>query len=245
MPGTRGSVLIVDDELNSSSFLADLLGQEGFQAIVCATAADALNVHASERPIVVLLDWGLPDRPGIEVCREIRRTDPDVLIVFVSGRSDEASIARGFEAGADDFVTKPVRRGELVARIEAHLRRTASLRQPRAVDVPGSDSHIVRFGSIQMDTSARQVLSAGETIRLSSLEYKLLEYFVLNAGVAVSRDQILSNVYGYEADITSDRVDLLVRRLRTKLGESEQGGHISAVTGYGYRFDRRAPRDRA
>ena len=239
MPGNRGNVLVVDDNPDASALLEEMLAAEGFNAVVCRTAAEALSSHRELKPVVVLLDWGLPDTPGIEVCRELRKVDMDVLIVFISGRNDEASIARSFEAGADDFVTKPVRRGELMARLEARLRRVTAppvSQHPEAV-------HKLRFGSVDVDLQAREVRSAGEIVRLSSLEYKLLEYLVMNAGIAVSRDQILNNVYGYEAEITSDRVDLLVRRLRTKLGESEHGGHISAVTGYGYRFERRAPGD--
>lgn len=240
MPGNRGNVLVVDDTADTAALLVDLIEQEGFQATVCSNAAEALAAYDSIRPLIVLLDWGLPDRPGIEVCRDLRRLDARALIIFISGRNDEASIARAFEAGGDDFVVKPIRPGELMARIEAHLRRLA-IPAPPPVAVPdGAAGGVVRFGPIQLDMQAREVRSAGEIVRLSALEYKLLEYLVVNAGIAVSRDQILNNVYGYDADITSERVDLLVRRLRSKLGENERGGHLVTVTGYGYRFDRRA-----
>lgn len=243
MPDNRGTVLVVDDNADAAALLSATLTAEGFRAVECPTAADALRAYQASKAVAVLLDWELPDHPGIEVCRDIRRVDPDVLIMFISARNDEASIARGFEAGADDFVIKPFRRGELMARLEAHIRR-AKLRAATAPAEPQAErGHVVRFGPIEVNTEAREVKSAGEVVRLSSLEYKLLEYLVLNAGIAVSRDQILNNVYGYAADITSDRVDLLVRRLRSKLGEAEHGGHINAVTGFGYRLDRRVSND--
>src|SRR5437879_2647177 len=128
MTNDRGTVLIVEDSPESAALLADLVQGEGFTAAVCVTAAEALGAQERLQPVAVLLDWGLPDRPGIEVCRLIRSRDDAVPIVFVSGRDDETTVARGLEAGADDYVAKPIRPGELVARLEAHLRRVAALR---------------------------------------------------------------------------------------------------------------------
>lgn len=235
----RGTVLIVEDSDESAALLAALVEAEGFTAAVRRTASEALVARDDLIPVAVLLDWGLPDGPGLEVCRQIRASDVAVPILFVSGRDDETSIARGLDAGADDYVPKPVRGGELMARLEAHLRRAAALRNghhPLTVEGP---SRRARIGAIEVDLDAREVRRGGRPVPLGGLEFKLLEYLLLNAGTAVSRDQILSEVYGYDADIGSERVDLLVRRLRSKLGESGSGGMISTVQGYGYRLDRR------
>ena len=234
--GSRGTVLIVEDSPESAELLAEFVKGEGFDAIVCGTAAEAVDSQRDLQPVAVLLDWGLPDGPGIEVCRMIRARDASVPILFVSGRDDEASIARGLDAGADDYVPKPVRGGELMARLEAHLRRVAALRDGDAGRHQRSAIHV---GALEIDLDARQVRRHGAAIRLGALEFKLLEYLLTNAGTAVSREQVLNEVYGYEADLPSERVDLLVRRLRSKLGETD-GNLIAAIPGYGYRLDRRA-----
>ncbi|TMC51426.1 MAG: response regulator transcription factor [Chloroflexi bacterium] len=239
----RGTVLIVEDSSESAALLVELVEGEGFAVEVCGTAAEALDAFQRIRPVAVLLDWGLPDNPGPEVCRTIRGLDSAVPIVFVSGRNDETSMARALEAGADDYVPKPVRPGELMARLEAHLRRVAALRngshEPAGVAPKARNAQI---GLVEVDLIAREVRKAGRPVKIGPLEFKLLEYLLANAGAAVSRDQILSEVYGYEADISSERVDVLVRRLRSKLGEGETGELIAAVPGYGYRLDRRAGR---
>jgi len=236
----RGTVLIVEDSAESAALLADIVQAEGFDTVVCPTARDAVEQAASRKPVAVLLDWGLPDRPGIDVCREIRATDSALPIVFVSGRDDETSIARGLDAGADDYVPKPVRAGELMARLEAHLRRVDALR-PHRNGASNRDA-TVRLGAVEIDVGAHSVRRHGRPVPLGQLEFKLLEYMLRNAGTAVSRDQIMSEVYGYDADISSERVDLLVRRLRSKLGSEEIDVAIAAIPGYGYRLDRRGGR---
>ena len=105
-----------------------LVEREGFNAERAATAAAALDAHARLRPIAILLDWDLPDRPGSEVCRQARENDADITIIFITGRTDATGIARALDAGADDYVVKPVRGGELIARLEANLRRVTALR---------------------------------------------------------------------------------------------------------------------
>ena len=238
--GSRGTVLVVEDSESSAALLVDLVEAEGFKAAVCETAADALASQTALKPVAVLLDWGLPDVPGIEVCRELRARDQAVPIVFVSGRDDETSVARALEAGADDYVAKPVRPGELMARLEAHLRRVAALKSAtngHAAAARAGDT--LRLGPLEIDLAGHRVARSGRPVRLGALEFKLLEYLARNAGTAISREQVLAEVYGYDADISSERVDLLVRRLRTKLG-GDGGALIAAIPGYGYRLDRRA-----
>ena len=234
MAGERGRVLIVEDAPESAEVIAAIVAQEGFVPVVCASANQAMATYRSERPIAALLDWVLPDAPGTEVCRQLRELDPALTIVFISGRNDETSIARGLDAGADDFVPKPVRPGELVARLEAQLRKVARL-QATAQTPSESASQTLRLGALAIDLLAREVTVDGRRVQLGPLQYRLLEYLARNAGVAVSRDQILDEVYGIAADIGTERVDVLVQRLRRKLGDpGGEGGYIVAHPGYGY-----------
>ena len=235
MAGERGTVLIVEDAADLAELIAAFVEREGFTAVTAGTAAEARTAFHRDRPIAVLLDWVLPDAPGTELCRELRAQDPAVTVIFVSGRNDETSMARGLDAGADDYVAKPVREGELIARLDAQLRKTARLRG--AAPATGAE-RMLRFGEVELDTLARAVRVSGRLVKLGPLEYRLFEYLARNAGVAVSRDQILSEVYGLDADST-ERVDLLVRRLRLKLGDyPDTGGHITAHPGYGYLLER-------
>jgi DNA-binding response OmpR family regulator len=242
MPGARGRLLIIDDSEESSALLSEVVEEEGFDPVMCHTAEDGVKTFAAIHPVAVFVDWVLPDRPGIDVCREIRALDQVVPIIFVSGRDDETSMSRGLDAGADDFIVKPFRRGELVSRLDAHLRKaTLAGAGAAARPAPGAKSH--QFGEIEVDAAARVVRVDSEEIALGPLEFRLLDYFCNNAGIAVSREQILNEVYGYDADISTERVDLLVRRLRSKLGEGPaRGGQLVAVPGYGYRLERRLSR---
>ncbi len=251
MSGARGRVLVVEDSPETAELLATIVEEEGFAPVVCNLAQQGITAFDEETPVAVMVDWVMPDRPGIDVCRHVRERDPLVPILFVSGRDDEASISRGLDAGADDFLVKPVRRIELVARLEAHLRKVAAVRAaptPMLVTSSGPATAAgaldldrqVRFGAVEIDPAARIVRVAGEEVGLGPLEFKLLEYFGRNAGIAISREQILNEVYGYDADISTERVDLLVRRLRAKLGDGgDRGGQLVAVPGYGYRLERR------
>jgi DNA-binding response OmpR family regulator len=234
----RGGVLVIEDDPASAELLAALLEEEGFRPIVCLDGRAALEPFQRERPVAVLIDWILPGSSGIELCRLFRGMDSLVPIFFVSGRADEASVSRGLDAGADDFLSKPFRPRELAARLDAHLRKLAALPSrgaPSALPADVPSLHDVRtFGDVEIDLEARTARARGRQVTLGSLEFRLLEYFVRNAGIALSRDQILHEVHGYD-DIPTERVDLLVRRLRAKLGWSEW---ITAVPGYGYRLER-------
>ncbi len=215
-----------------------LVEREGFDVVTCGTAEAGLAAFERARPVAVFLDWVLPDGPGTEVCRAIRAQDSIVTIIFVSGRDDETSVVRGLDAGADDYLPKPVRGGELIARLEANLRKVAAARAFAGPKSPGDAPPGLRFGNVSVDFGAHEVSVGEARVRLGPLEFKLLDYLAHNSGVAVSRDQIMNEVYGYDADISTERVDLLVRRLRAKLGDDD-GGYIAAVPGFGYRLERR------
>jgi DNA-binding response OmpR family regulator len=243
MPGSRGEILIVEDTADTAAAFQTVVEREGFQAVVCGTAAEGLAAFATMNPVAVILDWTLPDEPGIEVCRKIRTRDQAVPIIFASGRDDETSIARGLDAGADDYIPKPVRAAELMARLDSHIRRVEAIRsmysKPAAAAV-ATPAQARKFGDVEVDLGARTVRVGEKKVSLGPMEFRLLEYLVRNAGVAVSRDQIMSEVYGYDADIGTERVDLLIKRLRAKIHDQAEGGLISAVPGYGYRLETRA-----
>jgi DNA-binding response OmpR family regulator len=240
MTGSRGVILVVEDDDVTAELISDLVEQEGFTVARAAAGLEAIEVFRRVRPVAVFLDWVLPDIPGIEACRSLRSLDRVVPIIFVSGRDDEASTIRGLDAGADDYVAKPVRIRELIARLEAHIRKVGALNEPKAAE-PEPEARMRRFGDVEVDLAARMVTVAGQPLSLAPLEFSLLEYLAHNAGVAVSRDQIMKEVYGFEAEISTERVDQLVRRLRTKLGDGpSRGGVLVAVPGYGYRLEQGA-----
>jgi DNA-binding response OmpR family regulator len=235
-PGDRGAVLVVEDDPASVDLLATLLEDEGFRPVVCGDVREALEPFQREQPVAVLIDWVVPGGSGLELCRQLRGLDPVVPILFVSGRTDEASVSRALEAGADDYLIKPFRPQELAARMDAHLRKLAALPPGGSGGPaePAPPSIVRRIGDVELDLDARTARANGAPVTLGALEFRLLEYLARNAGIALSREQILREVHGYE-DIPTERVDLLVRRLRTKLGLT---GWITAVPGYGYRLER-------
>lgn len=240
--GSRGVILVVEDDVATADLIGELVEQEGFTVSRAGGGREAIDSFSRDRPVAVLLDWTLPDIPGIEACRSLRALDGVVPIMFVSGRDDEASTIRGLDAGADDYIAKPVRIRELIARLEAHLRKVRVLTERQAAE-PAPDAHRrMRFGDVDVDLAARLISVSGKPLSLAPLEFSLLEYLAHNAGVAVSRDQIMREVYGFAADISTERVDQLVRRLRTKLGDGpRRGGVLVAVPGFGYRLEQSQP----
>jgi DNA-binding response OmpR family regulator len=164
----------------------------------------------------------------LEAIRQIRALDAGVTIL-ASGLGDEVSSVEALAAGADDYLPEGIPQADLWARLELHLRKAAAV-GPAAQ----------RFGDVEVDLAARLVTVAGAPVGLGPTEFRLVEYLCGNVGVAVSREQIMSEVYGYAAKISTERVDVLVRRVRNKLGEGPaRGGQLVAVPGFGYRWERR------
>ncbi|TMC13200.1 MAG: response regulator transcription factor [Chloroflexi bacterium] len=185
MSGSRGVILIVEDDATTAELIADLVEQEGFTVSRAGGGLQAIEIFTRERPVAVFLDWVLPDIPGIEACRSLRALDGVVPIIFVSGRDDEASTIRGLDAGADDYVAKPVRIRELIARLEAHIRKVGVLTERQAAEPAGEEERMRRFGDVEVDLAARLVSVEGQPLNLAPLEFSLLEYLARNAGVAV------------------------------------------------------------
>jgi two-component system response regulator RegX3 len=192
--------------------------------------------HALQRSLaresfdLYLLDWHLPDIDGLEVLREIRARAPRAAVIFTTARDRDADIARVLQAGADDFIAKPVRQGELLARIEAVARRTQGA-EPAA--------EILELAPFRIDRGARSVERDGRRIELTDKEYALAEFLFQRAGKLVSREHLLEAVWGLQAKAQTRTVDTHMSRLRTKLGlGGEHGWRLASVHQFGYRLER-------
>ncbi|WP_350278089.1 response regulator transcription factor [Kribbella sp. HUAS MG21] len=222
------SLLLVDDEPRIRRVLRLALEDEGYQVAEAANGYDALAALRREPPDVVLLDLMLPDRDGFTVCREIRRAS-DVPVIMVTARTDSHDVVAGLEAGADDYVTKPLVAKELSARIRALLRRVepGNARQPDLLEV----------GDLRIDVPGAEVTRDGEVLALTRTEFKLLAELAGAEGKVLSREQLLSKVWGYGYFGDSRIVDVHVRRLRLKIERDPASPtHLVTARGLGYRL---------
>jgi len=223
-----GLVLIVDDESDLVATLEYTLQKEGYQTRTALTGRGGLEAVAkSPKPNLILLDLMLPDISGTEVCKQLRsnETTADIPIVMLTAKCDEIDRVVGFEVGADDYVTKPFSVRELMLRVRAIMRRSVRDSQ---------NNQTIEFGPLKLDRDAHRVWVKGEEIALTALEFKLLAAFVSRRGRVQSRDALLSDVWGIDAEVTTRTVDTHVKRLREKLGAL--GSYIETLRGVGYRF---------
>jgi two-component system phosphate regulon response regulator PhoB len=218
-------VLVVEDEQDLREVLEYNLTQAGHRVRAAASGAEAIRVAHELRPELVLLDLMLPDISGTEVCRAIRK-DPqlrDARIIMVTAKSEEIDRVVGFELGADDYVAKPFSVRELLLRVQAVLRRAQTAEAP-----------VLELGAIRVDRVAHRVTVGGQEIQLTSLEFKLLVTLLERKNRVQTRGTLLTDVWGFVADIESRTVDTHVKRLREKLGTA--GNCIETVRGVGYRL---------
>ncbi|MFB6719128.1 response regulator [Kribbella sp. NPDC056345] len=222
------SLLLVDDEPRIRRVLRLALEDEGYEVAEAANGLDALAALRRQPPDVVLLDIMLPDRDGFTVCREIRRTS-DVPVIMVTARTDSHDVVAGLEAGADDYVTKPLVAKELSARIRALLRRVepANARQPDVLVV----------GDLTIDVPGAEVTRGDTVLPLTRTEFKLLAELAGAEGRVLSREQLLSKVWGYGYFGDSRIVDVHIRRLRLKIEHDPASPtHLVTARGLGYRL---------
>ncbi|WP_405056600.1 response regulator transcription factor [Kribbella sp. NBC_01505] len=222
------SLLLVDDEPRIRRVLRLALEDEGYEVAEAANGLDALAALRRQPPDVVLLDIMLPDRDGFTVCREIRRTS-DVPVIMVTARTDSHDVVAGLEAGADDYVTKPLVAKELSARIRALLRRVepANARQPDVLVV----------GDLTIDVPGAEVTRGDAVLPLTRTEFKLLAELAGAEGRVLSREQLLSKVWGYGYFGDSRIVDVHIRRLRLKIEHDPASPkHLVTARGLGYRL---------
>ena len=222
------SLLLVDDEPRIRRVLRLALEDEGYEVAEAANGYDALAALRREPPDVVLLDLMLPDRDGFTVCREIRRSS-DVPVIMVTARTDSHDVVAGLEAGADDYVTKPLVAKELSARIRALLRRVEPSNSRQAA--------LVEVGDLRIDIPGAEVTRDGEALPLTRTEFKLLAELAGAEGKVLSREQLLSKVWGYGYFGDSRIVDVHVRRLRLKIERDPASPeHLVTARGLGYRL---------
>ena len=222
----RLKILVADDESRMRKLLKDFLTKSGYEVLEAEDGEKAVNLFYSVKDIaLIILDVMMPKMDGWMVCQEIRN-DSNVPIIMLTAKSSEADELKGFELGVDEYISKPFSPKILVARVEAVLRRSnAALTE-----------EVLQAGCIVIDKSAHQVSVDGKNIELSYKEFELLTYFVENAGIALSREKILNNVWNYDYFGDARTIDTHVKKLRSKLGE--KGGElIKTIWGMGYKFE--------
>jgi DNA-binding response OmpR family regulator len=221
-------VLVVEDDPAIAGLLDMYLRKEGFRPLTASTGGRALELVAVHDPVMAVVDVGLPDIDGFEVCRRVRAMDvrvSDVPVLFLTARDDEVDRIAGFAVGADDYVVKPFSPKEVVARVQAILRRA---RPPRP-------SAVVKLANgIAVDPERREATVDGAPVALATQEFELLAFLARNRGLALTRQQLLDGAWGIDFDGDERTVDVHVRQLRRKLGT---GLELSTVWGVGYRLD--------
>ena len=232
MDGQQVRVLVVDDDALIRKAVRLTCESEGYAVQEADRGTDVLERIENFHPDIILLDLMLPDLSGFDVCREIRRAGHRMPVVILSAKNEEIDVVLGLEIGADDYINKPFRPRELLARIAAHLRKAKETRS----EARPEDGRLI-FRDLVIDTSERRVMRSDQDVILTHTEFDLLAYLATNAGKVLSRERILSSVWGYEHPIETRVIDVHVRNLRRKIEpDPAQPRYILAVPGIGYRF---------
>lgn len=223
-------ILILEDERDIREMLAFCMEQAGYEVEQAATA-ERVFVLLKEgfKPDLFLVDWMLPGASGIEFTKKLKK-NPDnqhLPVIMLTARGEEDDRVQGLEAGADDYVVKPFSPRELLARVQAVLRRSGTINQA---------SEQLQHGSIQIDTAGHRVIISGEEVHLGPTEYKLLHFFMSHVGRVFSRIQLLDSVWGQQVVVEERTVDVHIRRLRKALAPFDVGNYVQTVRGSGYRF---------
>jgi len=230
-------VLVVDDEQSYRDALSVTLQREGFLVVTAADGAEALERFDATKPALVLLDVMLPKISGIDVCREIR-TRSRVPIIMVTARNSEIDAVVGLEVGADDYVSKPFRLRELIARVRAALRRVPSDVDVEPTDRPDS----LDVGDVRVDTARHEVWVRDEIVALPLKEFELLEFLLTNAGRVLTRDVLIDRIWGPNYFGDTKTLDVHVKRLRAKVeSDPANPSRIVTVRGVGYRYEKPRP----
>jgi two-component system, OmpR family, response regulator ResD len=221
------TVLVVDDEPTIRDVVVQYLRREGYATLEAGDGDTARNLLEREWPSLVVLDLMLPGTDGLALCRWIRDRS-ELPVIMLTARGEEADRIVGLELGADDYVTKPFSPRELVARVRTVLRRSGT---------PDQTYERVRFGEIEIDAAAREVLKNGQALKLTAREFDLLLFLARHPRRVFSRDQLMSRVWGYEPAFDSGTITVHVRRLREKIEDDPaRPQHLETVWGVGYRL---------
>lgn len=217
-------ILLVEDEKSIASFVAMYLKKEGYKVDVAYSGGEGLAMASKNSPRLVLLDIMLPDIDGFEVCRRIRK-DSDIPIIMLTARDTSTDKVVGLELGADDYITKPFEPQELVARVKSVLRRS---------EMAGKQAgELIEAGGVALDNERREVTVDENKVKLTAKEFELLHYLLINAGLVLSRQQLLEQVWGYDFAGDTRTVDVHINQLRKKLGPPV---NIETVWSVGYKL---------
>lgn len=218
-------ILVVDDEVRMRKLVKDFLTKSGYSIIEAGDGEEAIDKFMNTKDIaLIILDVMMPKLDGYQVAEEIRKVS-EVPIMMLTAKSDEKDELKGYDLGIDEYITKPFSPKILVARVEAILRRTSV--------TDGQEK--ISEGGIEIDIQAHMVYVDGNSIELSYKEFELLYYFLMNKGVALSREKILNNVWNYDYFGDARTIDTHVKKLRSKLGD--KGDYIKTIWGMGYKFE--------
>lgn len=222
-------LLIVDDEVDIANSIQYVLNQEGFSTLMAHDGVKAMALIEAEKPDLIILDLMMPGLDGYEVCRRVRASDRKTPILMLTARTSEIDTVVGLELGANDYISKPVRLRELVARVKAHLRE--------APGVPQTQARGLRLGNLSIDMDSRTVTVGNQQIDLTFKEFELLAAMAKHPNRVFTRDQLFAQVWGSDFLGESRTVDVHIRYLREKLEENpSQPKHILTVRGVGYRL---------
>lgn len=221
-------ILVVEDDEGIRRMIVFNLERAGFEAVEAAECRAARVAVTDQRPDLILLDWMLPDQSGPEFARSLRRDEltRDIPIIMLTARTLEDDKIRGFESGVDDYITKPFASREMIARINAVLRRAS----------PGGADDEVETGDLVMNMASHRVTARGKPVDLGPTEYRMLKFFMTHPDRVYSRAQLLDHVWGGGVYVEERTVDVHILRLRKALGKHGCDGYVQTVRGAGYRF---------
>lgn len=228
MENTSFKILLVDDEPDIIEFISYNLKKEGYHIISCNNGKDAVSIAKKEKPQLVLLDIMMPEMDGIETCEEIRKDDElkQTIIAFLTARSEDYSQIAGFNAGADDYITKPIKPKLLVSRVKALLKRSGKYN-----NAPESGNQMT-FNDLVIDRDKYNIIKAGKEMILPKKEFELLVLLTSKPDNVFTRDEIYDQVWGNDVIVGERTIDVHIRKLREKLGDK----HIVTIKGVGYKF---------
>ena len=219
-------LLVIEDDTDLRRQLVSALNEGGYTVEEAEDGEEGLYLGSEFPYDLAIVDLGLPKLSGVEVIRKWRQQDVNFPILILTARGDWQDKVEGLEAGADDYLVKPFHMEELLARLNALLRRAAGHAKP-----------MLEFGPVTLDSSGRNVFLNGDTVKLTSYEYRTLEYLMLNAGKVVSKSELTEHLYHQDFDRDSNVLEVFIRRLRQKLDPEQSLEPITTVRGLGYRFD--------
>jgi len=226
---TQPRILLIEDDLNLTELVRYNLERDGYEVSLAEDGEEGLMMAMERPPDLILLDWMLPNLSGIEICRRLRRNAElaNVPIIMLTARSEEGDRVRGLETGADDYVTKPFSPRELIARINAVLRRLR----------PGLSGKVLSYGGITLDSTSHKVSRDGQNIHLGPTEFRMLRHFLENPGRVFTREQLLDAVWGHDVYVELRTVDVHIRRLRKAINLPGMTNIIRTVRSAGYALD--------